>query len=298
MKSGMRGQKERVRGFLSTINGFFQILANEPAGGKLKVLLTYARLKIKSSFFSLVPRFTPKHERIFGWTVMFPDYGMFVYMFEEQFVAKSYWLDTSNRAPMIVDCGANVGMSILFFKHYYPGCRIVAFEPDPRVFKLLESNVRGNGFSDVELHNKAVADAPGTLLLSIDPEQPSGVHSTIIAKSDDRHTLTVEAVKLSDFFERADVVKLDIEGAELQVLQELSSSGKLQNVLQLIIEYHHHLRGDSEDALGRFLRIFEERGWSYHLSAKRVNWSPQPRFQDMLVHAYQPGAATGWAGRS
>lgn len=295
MRRKLTSQKVKVESLLTTVGRFYQAVAREPSGSKLEVLLTYVRLKTKAWFFGHFPRFTPERERIFGSTVRFGDYAMFVYMFEEQFVEKIYWVDTPNRDPLILDCGANVGMSILFFKRYYPDCKIIAFEPDPTIFDLLRTNLETNGVTGVELHNKAVALTEGELVLSVDPGRPSGVHSTVVSVSEDRRNVTVGAVKLSEYFDRADIVKLDIEGAELQVLQELTNSGKLANVLQMILEYHHHLLDNKKSVLGEFLSILEANGWTYHVSSNRINWSPQPRSQDMLIHAYQPGAAGGWS---
>ena len=46
-----------------------------------------------------------------------------------------------NHLHKFIDCGANIGISILFFKKQYPDCTIMAFEPNPHAFPLLEKNV-------------------------------------------------------------------------------------------------------------------------------------------------------------
>lgn len=294
MNARRRRLEERVNNLLSTLGRFAAVGSMEPFGHKIELLFTYARLKLKAWFFSWAPVTAPTQERFLGWRVRFPDYNVFVFLFEEQFVEKLYRVDIPNDDPVILDCGANIGMSILFFRRYYPHCKIIAFEPDPEMFEILKQNIERNGLADVELHNKAVAKTQGQLMLSVDPDRPSGIHSTVVAERDIGRTVIVEAVRLSDCFDKADILKLDIEGAESQVIEELHASRRLNDVLQMILEYHHHLLDNEKSELAGFLRILEHNGWNYHLSSRRVTWGPRPRSQDIIIHAYQPQAATGW----
>ena len=60
------------------------------------------------------------------------------YLFNETFVNAQYYFESDNDWPTIIDCGSNIGMSVLFFKRLYPQSKIIAFEPDPK-------NVCGTG---------------------------------------------------------------------------------------------------------------------------------------------------------
>src|SRR4249919_2214160 len=53
------------------------------------------------------------------------------YVYREVFAQREYWFTTSNRHPVILDCGGNIGMTTLFFKAIYPDARIDVFEPAP-----------------------------------------------------------------------------------------------------------------------------------------------------------------------
>lgn len=64
---------------------------------------------------------------------------------------------------LILDCGSNIGMSILYFKHVYPKARIIGFEPDPAIFPYLQENMTRNGLKDVQLVQAALASQEGTL---------------------------------------------------------------------------------------------------------------------------------------
>jgi len=69
----------------------------------------------------------------------------------------------SGRSPLILDCGANIGCSALWFHARYPEAHIVAIEPAPDNFELLSVNCAG---LDIELIQAGVADADGQARLS------------------------------------------------------------------------------------------------------------------------------------
>src|ERR1035441_6582175 len=77
----------------------------------------------------------------------------------------------------------------------------------------------------------------------------------------------VRTVRLSDYItEDVDLLKLDVEGSEMAILEDLMAAGKLERVRQIIGEYHHHVKPD-EDRLGEFLSLLERAGFGYHLCA-------------------------------
>ncbi|MFH1443463.1 MAG: FkbM family methyltransferase [Candidatus Micrarchaeota archaeon] len=78
----------------------------------------------------------------------------------------------------------------------------------------------------------------------------------------------VECRRLSRFIRgNVDFVKMDIEGAEVDVVKELVSSGKLQHLKRMVIEYHHH-NHTGEAFLGKFLSLLENAGFDYRISAR------------------------------
>jgi FkbM family methyltransferase len=68
----------------------------------------------------------------------------------------------------IIDLGAHVGMSVLYFRERYPAARILAVEPNPANFAKLERNV--GGLPDVELRPVAAGGEPGTAWLDVGQE--------------------------------------------------------------------------------------------------------------------------------
>jgi len=97
----------------------------------------------------------------------------------------------------------------------------------------------------------------------------------------------IEAVRLSTFIkEEIDLLKMDVEGAEVAVISELAESGRLRLIKQMFIEFHHHLKVD-ENNLSRVLRPLEEHGFGYQISSSsELPWTPKT-VQPMLIYAYR-----------
>src|SRR5208282_715351 len=173
------------------------------------------------------------------------------FLFEEIFLRRDYEFVAPSERPLIVDCGSNIGVALLFFKRLYPKARVVAFEPSAATFGALERNVAANGLQDVELHNVALHEAAGELTLYEDPAHPGSGKNSLQAERAGGRPCVVDARPLSEFVcERVDFLKMDIEGAEEGVLAELAQSGRLKLVQQMVIEYHHHIN-PREDRLSR-----------------------------------------------
>ena len=85
----------------------------------------------------------------------------FFWNYQDIFVKDIYRFVTSRQTPYILDCGANSGLSVVYFKTLFPESEIVALEPDPKVFRLLERNVKVRGLDRVTLMEKAVAGSSG-----------------------------------------------------------------------------------------------------------------------------------------
>ncbi len=61
--------------------------------------------------------------------------------------------------PLIIDCGANIGVSVLEWKTRLPQCQVICFEPDPFAFEILKKNMDFNDVPGVECINAAVWDS-------------------------------------------------------------------------------------------------------------------------------------------
>jgi FkbM family methyltransferase len=212
------------------------------------------------------------------------------YLHREIFVDLQYYFSTQARDPFIVDGGSNIGMSVLFFKALYPDARVLAFEPAQPAHELLLRNIAQNGLGSVEVHRAALGRETGEVQFFEDPKDPSTFRMSTRPGRIKGTASSIPQQRLSELLTAdVDLLKLDVEGAEDDVLADLVESGAISRVGQLVVEYHHHLDPE-RDFLGAFLERLREQGFRYQVSAQeqvknRVN--PRPAFQDVLVHAYR-----------
>src|SRR5581483_9772890 len=141
----------------------------------------------------------------------------FCCMRDDIFGRERYRFPADTERPYILDCGSNIGLTILYFKRLYPQARIVGFEPDRATLELLRKNLASFEMTDVEIHSKAVWHRATTL--NFMPDQADG--GRMVALDPERPADEVETVRLRDFLDRpVDLLKIDIEGAETEVLRD------------------------------------------------------------------------------
>ena len=212
------------------------------------------------------------------------------YLHREIFVDLQYYFMAARPDPFIVDGGSNIGMSVLFFKALYPDARVLSFEPAQPAYRLLLRNIEQNGLAGIEVHRAALGRVTGEVQFFEDPEDPSTFRMSTRPGRIEGTAGSVPQRRLSELLDAdIDLLKLDVEGAEDDVLADLVESGVISRIGQLVVEYHHHLDPE-RDFLGAFLERLREQGFRYQVSAQqrvknRVN--PRPAFQDVLVHAYR-----------
>lgn len=229
--------------------------------------------------------------QLMGYRVAYRGASNIRYLFQELFVNCEYYFEPDNAQPTIIDCGANIGMSVLFFKRLYPQCKIIAFEPDPKTFATLERNVRDNGLSAVTCHQFALGDVDGSVdfYQAEDETRSDLTMSTLHERMPTTKKISVPARKLSTFIDGAvDLLKIDIEGAEVKVLTDLHETGKLRRIKRMHLEYHHHIDARRDD-LSTTLKILEQAGFGYQIKAQLQPWPKEAAFQDILIYCYQKG---------
>ena len=174
------------------------------------------------------------------------------------------WQFSFPQSPQsIADCGAHIGCFSLYAHRRWPSARIVAFEPEEKNQVLLRRNFADNGING-EVCGKAIWKE--TTELAFASGQSNAGYLTAGTKQS-RHeagntTRRVQATSLRDHFgadlQRVDVLKLDIEGAELEVLDaELPHlSGRTVILCEL-----HFVQANQV----RFNAILARHGWDSQL---------------------------------
>jgi FkbM family methyltransferase len=221
------------------------------------------------------PRYQPGHARARGMELAFPDAASFLSSYHEIFVAGHYAFPWPDRPLRLLDLGANIGLSVLFFKRSHPQAEILALEADPGIFAYLERNVRGNGLGDVELLQRAAWDRDTRISFRSDGADGGRA----VATGGGQGSAEVEAIDVAAFVARRpfDVIKMDIEGAESRVVPALRPV--LGQVRFLMVEYHS-VAGQPQ-SLAALLQVLEECGFRVHVHS--VVSSPRP-FVEVRAH--------------
>jgi FkbM family methyltransferase len=221
--------------------------------------------------------------RLFGWKIKYLSRPSLVLLYSEIFARECYRFTSKKENPVILDCGANIGMATLYFKWLYPAAQITAFEPDPTTFSALNDNVSRNRLSGVTVHNIALGGGDTEINFHV-PEPGSLMMSAVLSRVQGE-TLKVPCRRLSTFITgEVDLLKLDIEGMEGPVFDELAQSGKLSLVREAVIEIHHNLANSPTRLIGVLQRL-EQAGFDYHIVNVHAASSEVSSFQDVLVHA-------------
>ena len=235
---------------------------------------------------------TEKTENIAGYKMRYCDFGSFTYLFRELFLNQEYSFGTKNTKPFILDCGSNIGMSVLYFKIRFPEAEIIAFEPDKDAFACLKENVSFNVLKNVTVNNTAVSKREGPVGFWRGTGKSGALGNTIYANPL-KGMVPAESTRLSKYVDRkVDFLKLDVEGAELEVISDLAEAGKLEMVEQMFIEYHLHMP-EVDDAFSKLLRILETSGFGYQLGGELARPFHGGQFQALHIFAYNKNSPSG-----
>ena len=175
-----------------------------------------------------------------------------------------YNFNSNSDSPLIIDAGANIGMGVLYWKSKFPNCKIIAFEPSRMAFNSLIKNVEANNLTNVQCINKALADKEGILQFTTN-EIISG---SLVTEKNLKENYEVEAIKIDSFLkEKVDFLKIDIEGAEKLIFNDIKSN--INNLNYIFLEYHSFL--NEQPYLSKYLNLFEENGFRYLIEDEYKN---------------------------
>lgn len=164
-------------------------------------------------------------------------------------------------AMTVVDIGANIGIYTRFFsKLVGPLGRIHAFEPDPSNFKRLEENA--GHLLNISLTHAAVGDCRGTIKLYISDEM--NVDHRTFDSGDGRRSIDVPLVSLDDYFavgQRVDLIKIDVQGYELSVLEGAKRVLKENRDIKIVMEFWPYGLTKASVAPNRVIELIHSLGF-------------------------------------
>jgi FkbM family methyltransferase len=232
---------------------------------KMKNDATYRssfKQQIELNRISKLPRYTRGYIHLLDRDLLFLDNASFIFMFDEIFTKGVYEFRSNKKSPLIIDCGANIGLSIIYFKTIFPEAEIIAFEPDPEIYNVLTTNA---GLLDNVKFIKAALWNEETTVDFYSEGADSGRVGKIPV---DATIIKIPTKRLRSYLNREiDFLKMDIEGAEVKVL--IDCKEELKNVKNLFVEYHSFL-GERQE-LSDLIKVLEESGFRYHINSPGIS---------------------------
>ena len=186
------------------------------------------------------------------------------------FQAGIYNFTAKNPEPYVIDGGAHIGSFSLFAKMKYPNVKVVGFEPEDNSWRFLQQNVPSHLNPNIKFVKAGLFGYDGEIAFESDNCDGSTI------KSSNSNT-KIDVCRLSQYIDRpVDFMKLNIEGAELEVFVELGD--KLKLIDELCIEYHGF--PEVGQRLHLILEILDRYGFRYvvHDLGAMHNPKAQPPF--------------------
>jgi FkbM family methyltransferase len=164
--------------------------------------------------------------------------------FEQVFINKEYEFDIAKSPTVIIDAGANIGMSAIYFTLRYPMARIFAVEPEPSNFEVLTKNSRFfPNIMPIQAalwnHNRGV---------SIDDRHLDhwGIRVSNKPSGGMVQSITMTELLAVKCIDHVDLLKIDVEGAECEILENASSW--INRVDVICAELHDNFRNGCSKA--------------------------------------------------
>lgn len=147
---------------------------------------------------------------------------------------------------VIVDAGANVGYSVLRFFLEFPEARVIALEPGTENLAQLRKNCAG--YTNLSVESCGLWNRIARLKI-VNPEAGSNAFIVSEDPEGDIPAVSVDDIIAKHSLDRIDLLKVDIEGSEIEVFS--NSEKWLPKVRALLIETHDDQRPGCSDAVRR-----------------------------------------------
>ena len=217
------------------------------------MLLIIVRLML---FFKNKPRFSLSHVKVLGYNIFLNDPRSFYFEFIHIFKNEIYGFHSEKESPLIIDGGGFIGASCLYFKRKYPKAKIIVFEPDSNALSILRKNIEINKLDNITVVEMGLYDKDTEI--SFLPNDTDG------GKIDTDGIYKIKVTKLNNYINsEIDFLKLNIEGSELNVFEDLDKNDKFKYIRELCIEYHSFKR--QKQNLDRILGILTKNNFRYYI---------------------------------
>ncbi len=142
---------------------------------------------------------------------------------------------------LIIDLGANIGLASVYYLNKYPNATVIAVEPEKNNYLLLKENTKK--YTNFHSYNKGIWNK-NTELKIIDPQIGSWgftVKEVSVKEKDTISAITLDQIVADHAIQEIDILKIDIEGAEMELFAE-NYENWLKYTKVIIIELHDWMR--------------------------------------------------------
>lgn len=221
--------------------------------------------KIEKQFFSIFVR-----ERIDSITadeiLADHDYDLSFLKRYQEIIGKYNSILDQNKVPLIIDCGANIGLSAYHFATIFPHARIISVEPEKDNFYMMEKNCMGLG--NVELLNNAVGSIDG--FVNIDNSNADN-NAFRTSRSDDSNG-DIEVISINTILSNYSdlipfVIKIDIEGFEDDLFS--MNTEWVEKFPLLIIETHDWMLPSQANS-NNFLKVISQQNRDFIYKGENI----------------------------
>ncbi len=187
------------------------------------------------------------------------------------FAGQEYLLPINDFKPkLILDCGANIGTSAVYFANKYPEAQIYSVEPARDNFQLLQFNTVF--YENVHAIHSALWGKETLVDVKFSEMYPNSplafmVHETAKNEPNALKTTTVGKIFKESGFDEIDWLKMDIEGAEKEVFSAKDVDSWLSKVKVLTIELHDRMKPGCSDA---FFKAISKYHWHFELRGENL----------------------------
>jgi FkbM family methyltransferase len=170
----------------------------------------------------------------------------------------------------VIDIGANIGYYTILAARRIGNGVVFSFEPEPFNFSLLQKNCDENQLRNVRLYRLALSDKRSRSQLYLSPTN-SGGHS-LFRRGRIFPSIAVETSSLDLILPDIDVgvVKIDVEGSELQVLRGMRNTIRKNKNIRMIVEYNPFLLLQAGVGADYLLNEIESLGFSFRAISERT----------------------------
>lgn len=162
-------------------------------------------------------------------------------VFESVLAQHCYDINYGCSPEIIFDCGANIGLSTVFYANRFPAAKIIAIEPESANFELLKKNTEH--YPNIHLYQAGLWNKVTGLKIE---DHGYGAWGFMVREAPEGTPGAIKAISIPELMrqqqcEKIDILKIDIEGSEKELFERHYETW-LPKVKTLVIELHDRMR--------------------------------------------------------